>query len=207
MPRLDVAENMKNLSVKDSTAEYSFNIVFMGHAKVGKTSIINNFLFGKFPAEHEPTVEEMYKADFEFSGGRLVLNILDTSGSYSFPAMRRLAISRADAFVLVYAVDDEESFEEIKRLQEEIVAQRAAHSKKVPPVLIVGNKNDLLDVVSDTENDLENSSCKNFHKVSAKNDSDSVESIFTLLLEKLERPFPNTESLKQRRSSSSDDVR
>lgn len=41
----------------------------------------------------------------------LKLDILDTGGSYVFPAMRTLAIKSADGFVLVCAVDDPASLE------------------------------------------------------------------------------------------------
>ena len=41
----------------------------------------------------------------------LKLDILDTGGSYVFPAMRTLAIKSADGFVLVCAVDDPSSLE------------------------------------------------------------------------------------------------
>lgn len=41
----------------------------------------------------------------------LRLDVLDTGGSYVFPAMRSLAIKSADGFVLVCAADDPSSLE------------------------------------------------------------------------------------------------
>ena len=45
------------------------------------------------------------------TGLDLRLDILDTGGSYVFPAMRTLAIKSADGFILVCAVDDPASLE------------------------------------------------------------------------------------------------
>lgn len=44
-------------------------------------------------------------------GVPLPLDILDTN--FHFPDMRRLAISSASAFMLVFAVDDVQSFKEV----------------------------------------------------------------------------------------------
>ena len=51
--------------------------------------------------------------------------------------MRDLAISTADAFVLVYAVDDQDSLDEVCRLKEHIIEMRGEH---VPPIVVVANK-------------------------------------------------------------------
>ncbi|CAN8030040.1 unnamed protein product [Ixodes persulcatus] len=52
--------------------------------------------------------------------------------------MRRLAIDSGDAFLLVYAVDDKESFELVRTLRDDVLAARRA-----APIVIVGNKTDL----------------------------------------------------------------
>lgn len=53
------------------------------------------------------------------------MDILDTSGDMQFPAMRRLSIATAHAFLLVYATTSGPSFGCVKQCFEEIREQRA----------------------------------------------------------------------------------
>ena len=48
------------------------------------------------------------------------VDFLDTAGDLQFPAMRRLSITNAQAFVLVYSVSDPNSFDIVKSIFEEI---------------------------------------------------------------------------------------
>ncbi|KAK7870932.1 hypothetical protein R5R35_012154 [Gryllus longicercus] len=115
-------------------------VVLMGAARVGKSSIVAQFLYDRFPARYRETVEELHRGEYELpDGAALTLDILDTSGAYQFPAMRALSISTGDAFVLVFAVDDADTWEEVRRLREQIVEARGC---KVP-IVVVGNKRDL----------------------------------------------------------------
>ena len=58
--------------------------------------------------------------------------------------MRDLAIQTADAFILVYAVDDQESLDEICRLKEHILKLRGPN---IPPLVVVANKIGLYSVL------------------------------------------------------------
>lgn len=127
-------EDQAGQTVKDQ-----YKLVVLGGARVGKTAIVHQFLYDEFPVDYFATVEEFHTGEYELNGASLTLDIVDTSGSYPFPAMRRLAISTADAFVLVYAIDDSDSFEEARCIHDQIVELRSAQA----PVVVVGNKCDL----------------------------------------------------------------
>lgn len=97
-------------------------VVMMGSAKVGKSSIISQFLYDKYLTRYRETVEELHRGEYELpDGASLTLDILDTSGAFQFPAMRALSISTSGAFILVYAVDDARTWEEVESLRKQVI--------------------------------------------------------------------------------------
>lgn len=96
-------------------------IVVFGAARVGKSSIIRQFLFDDFKKKYSKTVEDFYVVQYNLiNDASLTLEIVDTAGYYEFPAMRQLAISTGDAFLLVYAVNDANSWDRIHLLRAEV---------------------------------------------------------------------------------------
>ncbi|XP_045211118.2 ras-related protein Rap-2a-like [Mercenaria mercenaria] len=118
----------------------NYRVVVMGTAGVGKSSIISQFMHNKFPETHKETVDELHRHKMKFNTMSVEIDILDTSGSNEFPAMRRLAMATGDAFILVYAVDNHESFETVKRLRDEI---KEYNHKDHYSIVVVANKTDL----------------------------------------------------------------
>ena len=107
---------------------------------MGKTSIVQRFLQGTFPKSYKQTVEDLHCRDYDINGSVIKVDILDTAGDLVFPAMRRLSISTAHAFILVFAIDKESTFEEVKAIWEQIKEQRSNYQEL--PCVIVGNKCD-----------------------------------------------------------------
>lgn len=137
------SEDVESIEKEDSVGpvhNVRHKIVVMGAAKVGKSSIISQFLYGTFSPKYKRTVEEMHHGDFNVAGVHLTLDILDTSGAFEFPAMRALSISSADAFILVYDVTDNSTFEEARAIRDQIHEAKATTNV---PIVVVGNKIDL----------------------------------------------------------------
>ncbi|XP_065081388.1 GTP-binding protein Di-Ras2 isoform X1 [Ochlerotatus camptorhynchus] len=116
-------------------------LVILGGAGVGKSCIIKRFLFKTYSDKYRPTVEDLYNREYDLGAVTLKVDILDTSGEMQFPAMRRLSIATAHAFLLVYASTSELSLGCVKQCFEEIREQRADFQDI--PMVIVGNKSDL----------------------------------------------------------------
>ena len=126
---------------KKNHANGTFKIAVFGGARVGKTCLISQFLRTGFVPCYKPTVEDLFRREFKTDMGMtLTVEILDTAGDYQFPAMRKLEIQRSHAFVLVFAIDDKDSFQKVEELREEILQEKEGD---VPPqIVVVGNKAD-----------------------------------------------------------------
>ncbi|GFO23534.1 ras-related protein rap-1b [Plakobranchus ocellatus] len=123
----------------EDTMRKHYRIAIMGAAGVGKSAIVNQFLYGKFHKDYKKTVEDMHRGEFDMDGTKLTLELLDTAGAYKFPGMRRLAIATSDAFILVYSRENSESFREVTELRDLIHAERETDEV---PIVIVANKED-----------------------------------------------------------------
>lgn len=120
----------------------TFTIAVFGDSGVGKSSIVRGLVDGGYTQEHIPTVEDFLVTQMAHRGKDYELHIIDTSGTYEFPAMRKVAIQKADAVVLVYSLDRPESFAKLERYMEEIKRYGRDNNQGIP-VIIVSNKADL----------------------------------------------------------------
>lgn len=177
------------------------NVVLLGAPKVGKSSLVSQFLWRIFKSNYKCTVEDFNWIEYEFEGTKTFwLKLIDTSGSCDFPAMRDYNIKHADAFLLVFAVDDNDSFERTKEFMKLIEEM----NKKRPPVILVANKVDLVKlndcqaVLQKAEQFAIDIKCT-LMKATAKN-YDSVELLFHQLI--TISPFARSmEHMKKRRQS------
>ena len=134
--------NAEDTSYEQVGYHKQFTIVVFGDAGVGKSSIIRQLIGEEYIHEHVPTVEEFYVKQITHKNRACELHIIDTSGTYEFPAMRRIAIRKADAAVLVYSADKLQSFTKLDRYMEEIESCCADSNRRIP-VIIVSNKSDI----------------------------------------------------------------
>lgn len=60
----------------------------------GKTTIVQQFLYGHPPEKYVPTIEEFHQGELEFDGTSVTLDIIDTSGAMEFPAQLQVNIQK-----------------------------------------------------------------------------------------------------------------
>lgn len=118
----------------------NYRIMILGAKKVGKTSIVQQFLYDKFSEGYKETVDDMYRGEFDIYGKTIGFDIQDVSGRYvyEFPGMRTVSLASTDAFVLVFSFDSFESWEEVTHLRDMIQADKGEEI----PIVVVGNKSD-----------------------------------------------------------------
>lgn len=124
-----------------------FKIAVLGAGGVGKTSLLRAFFDQPFITDHKPTVDDYFVHGIKLRGIFYNACIVDTSGSFSFPVMRRFAISHCQGFVVTYALNDEKSFQAAVSTLDEIIDMKAGiglQYKRIP-VLLVANKDDCKD--------------------------------------------------------------
>jgi small GTP-binding protein len=115
-------------------------IAVLGQTLVGKSALTFRFINDKFPNEHDTTIEDSYSFTAKIDGINCQLEILDTAGQDDYQTMLDTWINSSDGFVLVYSIDNKESFESTKKRYERILKLKG--DQKVA-IVVAGNKCDL----------------------------------------------------------------
>lgn len=134
------------MSRKTSTSVACLQLAFLGGKGTGKASLIHHVL-GNGYNEHQgkPDVSDMWNKTIAIPGMMSIV-IMDTSDLHNFPPMKRVAIQRANIFVLVFALDDERSFREMENYYNDIMEIKRGSNEYVDnkvPIVIVGNKSEV----------------------------------------------------------------
>ena len=119
-------------------------LVILGKSLVGKSALTYRFINDQFPKEHDTTIEDQYKINMSIDGFNCLLEILDTAGQDDYQSMIETWINFGSGFLLVYSIDDIESFNEVKKKYDKLVQIKG---KELFSCILVGNKCDLGDDV------------------------------------------------------------
>ncbi|XP_048211910.1 NF-kappa-B inhibitor-interacting Ras-like protein 1 isoform X1 [Perognathus longimembris pacificus] len=131
-------------------------VVVCGLLSVGKTAILEQLLYGNHTIEPSrdrkrsrcskgmedcETMEDVYMASVETDRGvKEQLHLYDTRGLQDGVELPKHYFSFADGFVLVYSVNNLESFQRVELLKKEIDKFK---DKKEVAIVVLGNKLDL----------------------------------------------------------------
>eukprot|EP00823_Brevimastigomonas_motovehiculus_P001356 TRINITY_DN11886_c0_g1_i1.p1 TRINITY_DN11886_c0_g1~~TRINITY_DN11886_c0_g1_i1.p1 ORF type:complete len:203 (+),score=43.67 TRINITY_DN11886_c0_g1_i1:205-813(+) len=126
---------------KDDKLE-AYKVVVFGSGAVGKSSLTMRFVNNSFSTEYLPTIEDCYRKTTYVDDKVASLDILDTAGQEDFASLRDGWVHEGNAFLLVYAVNSQQSFRELSQFRDRILL--VSEDREVPvPMVLVGNKADL----------------------------------------------------------------
>ncbi|TSQ24027.1 AP-2 complex subunit alpha-1 [Bagarius yarrelli] len=93
-----------------------------------------------FVSDYDPTIEDSYTKICTVDGKETRLDILDTAGQEEFGAMREQYMRSGEGFLLVFALNDMGSYNEIQKFHTQILRVK---DRDDFPMVLVGNKSDL----------------------------------------------------------------
>ena len=114
-------------------------VIFIGDSGVGKTSIITRVTTGTFDPSPPSTIGAGVRPiTFKAKGQEYKFHLWDTAGQEIYRSIVPLYFKQATCAIVVFAMDDANSFTNIPEWIELLQANASAHV----PVIIVGNKID-----------------------------------------------------------------
>mmetsp|Transcript_30409 Transcript_30409/g.33973 ORF Transcript_30409/g.33973 Transcript_30409/m.33973 type:complete len:205 (+) Transcript_30409:40-654(+) len=181
-----------------------FKIIVVGGGAVGKSAITIRYTSGHFVERYDPTIEDSYTKHTQVDENVAVLEILDTAGQEEYNAMREHYLQAGDGFLLVYSITSYPSFKELDNFVELILRVRDQDTLKGMPVVLAGNKCDLIEKrdVTTVEGKewAEKWDIKNFYEVSAKeviNVNEAFSQIVRLVREERTKYFSGSSAFEK----------
>ena len=114
-------------------------MILLGDSKVGKTSLSLKTIKNEFNEDMLSTIgKEMFEKKITIEGRTIKIKIHDTAGQERYKSIAISAVRNALGIMLVYAINQRDSFEALDAWLEQI-----KESDKEKPIIIIGNKCDL----------------------------------------------------------------
>eukprot|EP01084_Bolivina_argentea_P275941 470688_1 len=125
-------------------AQTEYKITVLGSGGVGKSALTIRLITGTYEANYDPTIEDSYRKQVQIDGQPALLDILDTAGQEEYAALQDQWIREGDGFLIVYAINDDSSFDEAEMIRAKIVRILDADPDDPDiPIVLAGNKCDL----------------------------------------------------------------
>ena len=158
----------------------NLNILLVGDANVGKTSILLKYTENFFPNQYQATIGVEYKMKIiKLNNMNIKLQIWDTAGQERYKSIAKNFFHSANGVFLVFDITDKKSFENLNKWIEDV----KENSPKDCKYIIIGNKSDLSDQRTISTFEIDNfvkEKKSSYFEVSAKNDEGLNEAFINL---------------------------
>ena len=137
------------MSQNNDEENLSFKLITLGNAGVGKTSILQRYLYDKFNINSESTIgiELSYKEIISENNESVTLKIIDTCGQEKYRSLSKSYFKNTDGVLFVFDLSNNESFKEITDWIK--LFNENHNGKEKVPKCLVGSKCDLEKKVTD----------------------------------------------------------
>ncbi|CAA6656927.1 unnamed protein product [Spirodela intermedia] len=123
------------------SSSLTFKLVLLGDGRVGKTSLVLQYVNNVFSDKQEATIQAAYLTKrLVIEGVPITLAVWDTAGQERFHALGPIYYRDADAALLVYDITNKDSFIRVRKWVNEL--QQMASKPIV--MAIAANKSDLV---------------------------------------------------------------
>ena len=185
----------------NAPTKITIKLLLLGDSSVGKTCIINKYIFNKFEESHLSTLGIDYMDKLvEYKNYKIKLQIWDTSGEEKYRSITKNFYKNADGLFVIFDLTNEDSFNHVKNWINE-----AKDNKSDIKMILIGNKSDSEDERKvDKDRALKFSEENNlqYFETSAKNGlniEESFNAIIDLILDgKSEQELLNKLNMQQR---------
>ena len=172
----NVSRLIDNSKIKETIQIKS---IILGNSSVGKTSILFRLYNNRFLKNDEISNNyEFNNINIQIKETKIEISFVDIPSKNTFDEFMGKNALSCELFILVYSIDDEESFNNLNYWMKEI---KKYISEKNPIILLLGNKLDNIEERKVSTNQAKKFSNDNdidfFEEISAKN-GDNIDKIF-----------------------------
>ena len=166
----------------------TFKIITLGDCYVGKTTLLKKYLTNVFEENTLSTLgmNILSKKITLKNNKKIKLKFVDTAGTEKYKALSKQYFKNTDGVLFVFAHNNTDSFDHIILWMKIFYEEENSNNGKIPKFL-VGNKNDLENIVSekDIKEFLKKNKYMRYKSVSAKTDDTKINELFQELAEQI----------------------
>jgi small GTP-binding protein len=127
----------------DEGGLYRFKFAIIGNHEVGKTSLVRRFVENKFSHDYRATIGlNILSHSIEFFGNNIVYSLWDVGAQQYFKRFRQTYYLGTQAAFIVFDLTNRNSFDSVKEWVKEL--EDFIGGREIP-IIIIGNKTDLID--------------------------------------------------------------
>ena len=125
-----------------SNSKLYFNFLVLGDSKIGKTSILEQYVNKSFKENYIVTIgiDKRFKY-LNVNNVDIYLNIIDTAGQERFRSISKMSYNRADGILVGFDLNDPKTLESVNYWIEQIYINNGKNSKI--SLVLFGNKCDI----------------------------------------------------------------